>query len=145
MPSPQDPEARALEAGAPEARAPEPDYETLAKAVDDAAAAVAALTGAPRRAAGDLRTAIEAAHRAALVTIVRRLREDEAGRALLYELVDDPLIRLLFSLHGIIRPAPASVPAAPPAAPAFIPLAAVRHRDEPPAGRQEAGCSGCGA
>ncbi|WP_432989632.1 NifU family protein [Dactylosporangium sp. CA-233914] len=85
---------------------PELTFEELAKAVDDAAAAVAQLHGAPRKAADDLRTAIEAAHRAALVTIVRRLRTDETGRALLFELVDDPMVHLLFSLHGIIRPDP---------------------------------------
>jgi len=67
---------------------PEPSFEALARAVD-------------------------AAHRAGLVTIVRRLRADDAGRALLFELVDDPLIRMLFSLHGIIRTdAPAGVGAA---------------------------------
>ena len=84
----------------------EQGFETLAKAVDDASATVAGLDDAPRKAAEELRAAVEAAHKAALVTIVRRLRADEAGRAVLYELVDDPLIRLLFSLHGIIRPDP---------------------------------------
>lgn len=83
-----------------------PAFEDLAKAVDDAAAAVAELTGAPRKAADALRDAIEAAHKTALVTIVRRLREDEAGRAALFDLVDDPMVHLLFSLHGIIRPDP---------------------------------------
>ncbi len=120
---------------------PAPDFETLAKAVDDAAGAVAELSGAPRQAAEDLRAAIEAAHKAALVTIVRRLRADDAGRKLLYELAGDPLIRMLFSLHGIIRTAPpAGVGAAGEHAghrhdaprqqgPALIPLSAVRRRD----------------
>jgi hypothetical protein len=87
-------------------RPPEPSFEALAKAVDDAAAEVGALEGTPRKAAEELRAAIEAAHRAGLVTIVRTLRADEAGRALLFALVDDPLIRMLFSLHGIIRTGP---------------------------------------
>lgn len=82
------------------------DFEVLAKAVDDAAAAVAELPEPGRAAAQGLRAAIEAAHKAALVTIVRRLRDDEAGRAVLFELVDDPLIRMLFSLHGIIKTTP---------------------------------------
>jgi Fe-S cluster biogenesis protein NfuA/nitrite reductase/ring-hydroxylating ferredoxin subunit len=82
------------------------EFETLAKAVDEASAAVAELTGAPRTAADQLREAIEAAHKAALVTIVRRLRDSDLGRELLFELVDDPLIHMLFSLHGIIRPDP---------------------------------------
>ncbi|MBW8817884.1 MAG: NifU family protein [Streptomyces sp.] len=84
----------------------EPSFEQLALAVDDAAKAVAELTGAARQAADEMRSAVEAAHKAALVTIVRTLRDDEAGRALLFRLVDDPLIHLLFSLHGIIRPDP---------------------------------------
>jgi hypothetical protein len=107
----------------------EQDFETLARAVDDVAKAVAELSGPPRKAADELRAAIEAAHKAALVTIVRRLRDDDAGRALLYELVDDPLIRMLFSLHGIIRqdpPAAARTAHEPTAT--FIPLSTVRHR-----------------
>jgi len=93
--------------------AAEPSFESLAKAVDDAATEVAKLDEVPRKAAGELRAAVEDAHRAGLVTIVRRLRADDAGRALLYELVDDPLIRMLFSLHGIIRTdAPSGVGAA---------------------------------
>jgi hypothetical protein len=91
-------------------RAPEPSFEALAKAVDEAAAEVARLEGAPRKAAEELRAAIEAAHRVGLITIVRALRADDAGRELLFALVDDPLIRMLFSLHGIIRTdAPAGV------------------------------------
>ena len=81
----------------------EPSFEMLAKAVDAAADAVAKLDDAPREVADELRAAVEAAHKAGLVTIVRRLRAQDAGRALLFELVDDPLIRMLFSLHGIIR------------------------------------------
>jgi len=87
-------------------RPPESSFEALAKAVDDAAAEVAALEGTPRKAAEELRAAVESAHRAGLVTIVRTLRADDAGRALLFALVDDPLIRMLFSLHGIIRTYP---------------------------------------
>jgi len=91
----------------------ETPFEALAKAVDDAAAGIAELDETSRKAAEDLRAAIEAVHRAGLVTIVRRLRGDEAGKAVLYELVDDPLIRMLFLLHGIIRTdTPAGVGAA---------------------------------
>jgi hypothetical protein len=91
----------------------ETSFEALAKAVDDAAAGVAKLDDTSRESAEELRAAIEAVHKAGLTTIVRRLRGDDAGRALLYELVDDPLIRMLFSLHGIIRTdTPAGVGAA---------------------------------
>lgn len=84
----------------------EPGFETLARAVDDAVTAAAALDGQARKVADALRESIEAAHRAAFVTIVRTLRADDAGRVLLYQLVDDPLVHMLLSLHGIIRPDP---------------------------------------
>lgn len=84
----------------------EPAFEDLAHSVDEAARAVADLDGPARQAAQELRAAIEAAHRAALITIVRRLRAEPGGQEILFELVDDPLVRMLFSLHGIIRPDP---------------------------------------
>src|SRR5262249_34055807 len=34
----------------------------------------------------------------------RRMRQDERARELLFELVEDPIVYLLLSLHGIIRP-----------------------------------------
>ena len=37
---------------------------------------------------------------------MRRLREDENTRPVLFELVDDPVVHLLLSLHGIVRPDP---------------------------------------
>jgi len=126
----------------PIATAAEPSFESLAKAVDDAAAGVAKLDEVPRQAAGELRAAIEDAHRAGLVTIVRRLRADDAGRALLYELVDDPLIRMLFSLHGIIRTdTPAGVGAAGEHAAGGQP--GHEHAGHEHAGREQPGC-GCG-
>ncbi|MBX6387626.1 MAG: NifU family protein [Frankia sp.] len=89
--------------------APEPTIEELARAVDRAAAAVRELEPAAREAAEELRRAVEAAHRAGLVAIVRALRADERGRELLFELVDEPAVHLLLSLHGIIRPDPATL------------------------------------
>lgn len=81
-------------------------FERLATAVDEAARAVEELDPAAREAAQRLRSAVEDAHREALTTIVRRLRADEGGREALYELVDEPLVHMLFLLHGIIRPDP---------------------------------------
>ena len=83
-----------------------PTIEDLAKRVDDAVAALDDLDPAARAAAEELQGAIEAVHRAGLVTIVRRLREDESTRPALFELVDDPVVHLLLSLHGIVRPDP---------------------------------------
>jgi Fe-S cluster biogenesis protein NfuA/nitrite reductase/ring-hydroxylating ferredoxin subunit len=85
---------------------PEPSFEQLAGNVDEALKAANALDGQPRKVVEAVREALEATHRAALVTIVRRLKADDAGRAALYELVDDPLIHMLFLLHGIIRADP---------------------------------------
>ncbi|MHB1738475.1 MAG: NifU family protein [Actinomycetes bacterium] len=87
---------------------PAAGFERLAQAVDEAARAVAELEPSARQAAQSLREAIEAAHRVALTTIVRRLRADGTGRELLFELVDDPLVRMIFSLHGIIWADPAA-------------------------------------
>ena len=56
--------------------------------------------------AEELQDAVEAVHKAGLVTIVRRLREDEAARQVLFGLVDDPVVHLLLTLHGIVRPDP---------------------------------------
>ncbi|GAB3001324.1 NifU family protein [Mycobacterium bourgelatii] len=84
----------------------EPQLEELAKRVDDAVSALADLDPKSRAVAEELKAALEAVHRAGLVTIVRRMREDDAARAVLFELVDDPVVHLLLSLHEIIRPDP---------------------------------------
>jgi nitrite reductase/ring-hydroxylating ferredoxin subunit/Fe-S cluster biogenesis protein NfuA len=84
----------------------EPSFEELARRVDDAVKGIGALDAASRAVAEELKAAIEAVHRAGLVTIVRRMRADERSREVLFELVDDPVVRLLLSLHGIIRPDP---------------------------------------
>lgn len=84
----------------------EPGLEELAKRVDDAVAALADLDPKARAIAEELKSALEAVHRAGLVTIVRRMREDDGARAVLFELVDDPVVHLLLSLHEIIRPDP---------------------------------------
>lgn len=84
----------------------EPSFEELARRVDDAVAAMAGLDPEARAVAEELKAAVEAIHRAGLVTMVRRMRADDAARAALFELVDDPTVHLLLSLHGIVRPDP---------------------------------------
>lgn len=84
----------------------EPGFEELAQRVDDAVAALDGLDPAARKVAEELQAAVEAVHRAGLVNIVRRLRGDERARPVLFELVDDPVVHLLLSLHGIVRPDP---------------------------------------
>lgn len=84
----------------------EPTFEELAKRVDDAVGALAGLDPEARAVAEELKAAVEAIHRAGLVTMVRRMRADDAARAALFDLVDDPTVHLLLSLHGIVRPDP---------------------------------------
>lgn len=86
--------------------AAEPTFEELARRVDRAAEAVAALDGAAGEAARELRAAIEEIHRVGLRTIVRAMRERPDTREVLFTLVDDPVVHLLLSLHGIVRPDP---------------------------------------
>lgn len=78
----------------------------LAKRVDDAVAALDDLDPSARAVAEELQASIEAIHKAGLVSIVRRLRADDATREALFELVDDPVVHLLLTLHGIVRPDP---------------------------------------
>lgn len=84
----------------------EPTFEELAKRVDDAVSALENLEPDARKVAEELQSAIEAVHKAGLVTIVRRMREEEGARAALFALVDDPVVHALLSLHGILRPDP---------------------------------------
>jgi Fe-S cluster biogenesis protein NfuA/nitrite reductase/ring-hydroxylating ferredoxin subunit len=46
---------------------------------------------------------VEAFHKGGLTTIVRALKADPHGKAILLDLVDDPGVFALLSLHGIIR------------------------------------------
>ncbi|MGJ6125070.1 NifU family protein [Mycolicibacterium sp. Y3] len=84
----------------------EPEFEKLAKRVDDAMRALAGLDPMARAIAEEVKASVEAIHRAGLVSIVRRLKADEATRAALFELVDDPVVHLLLSIHEIVRPDP---------------------------------------
>ncbi len=85
---------------------PDTAFEELAGRVDAAVAALDDLDPAARKVAEELKAAVEAVHRAGLVTIVRAMRADDGARAVLFDLVDDPAVHLLLSLHGIIRPDP---------------------------------------
>jgi Fe-S cluster biogenesis protein NfuA/nitrite reductase/ring-hydroxylating ferredoxin subunit len=83
-----------------------PTFEELAKRVDDAVSALEELDPEARKVADELQSAIEAVHKAGLVTIVRRMRENDGAREVLFSLVDDPVVHTLLSLHGILRPDP---------------------------------------
>lgn len=85
------------------------EVEDLAGELDAARDRVAALPPEARRAAEAMVEALDDAHRAALVHLVRGLRGDERGRELLFELVDDPAIRMVLLMHRIIRPDPTTL------------------------------------
>ncbi|MEL6890633.1 MAG: NifU family protein [Actinomycetota bacterium] len=84
------------------------EFERLAACVDTARAELEDLDDDAARVAADLADSVEAFHRPALVSIVRTLRDDPRGKELLFQLVDDPHVRAVFALHGIIRADPAT-------------------------------------
>lgn len=81
-------------------------FDRLAAAVDDAATAAEALDGDAKATARALADAIEAFHKPALVYIVQTLKADPRGKELLFDLVDEPSVRALFAMHGIIKADP---------------------------------------
>jgi Fe-S cluster biogenesis protein NfuA/nitrite reductase/ring-hydroxylating ferredoxin subunit len=82
---------------------PPTELDDLAARVDAAVAAVQKLDPPARAAALDLKRTIEAFHKAGLTRIIQRLKADPQGKELLFELVDEPLIYALLSMHGIVR------------------------------------------
>jgi len=132
--------------------ASEQGLQDIAEQVDRAIAAAERLEPEARAAAGALRAALEQFHKVGLTTIVARLKADPRGKQLLFDLVDEPEVRALLSLHGLIRASATSdavptppLPAAPPPpkpAPisAVIPLSALKARGSAtPAPRVEQG------
>ena len=85
----------------------ERSLEEVAGAVDAALERARTLDAHGQDVLADVRTSLDELHRRALVTVVRRLRDDPRGKELLFELVDDPLVHMVLSLHGIVRPDPA--------------------------------------
>lgn len=82
------------------------EFEAAAAAVDAAVARLGELDGDSRAAGQAVKVAIEGFHRPGLVHIVQTLKADPAGKQLLFDLVDDPAVRALFVLHGIIKTDP---------------------------------------
>lgn len=80
-------------------------FEGRARRIDRARDAVERLTDREARdAADELGAAITDLHAGVLRTIVTRLRADDRGRELLYELVDDPEVYAAFTKAGIVKP-----------------------------------------
>ncbi|MDP2712123.1 MAG: NifU family protein [Solirubrobacteraceae bacterium] len=98
-PAPAPAPAKGAQAPAPDAV----DLERLATELDAARARAEELDPRPREILDDSLDALNALHRAGLTTIVRALRADPRGKELLFELVDDPSVRMVLLMHGIIR------------------------------------------
>jgi nitrite reductase/ring-hydroxylating ferredoxin subunit/Fe-S cluster biogenesis protein NfuA len=79
------------------------ELERLAGKVDAAVAEVRGLPEDARRRALALKSAVEEVHKIGLTTIVRALKADPRGKEILFDLVDDPAVRMLFAMHGLIR------------------------------------------
>ena len=98
---PPAPAAPAADPSAPAAL----DLEKVAAALDGALARKAELDPLPRQVLDETLESLNAIHRAGLTAIVRALRADPRGKELLFELVDDAAVRMILSMHGIIRAA----------------------------------------
>lgn len=94
-----------------ESIAPADELEAIATRVDEALAAIETLEPEVRAKPLAVKLAIEEFHRAGLTAIVTKLKGDPRGKELLFELVDDPAVRAILTLHGIVRALPAEEPA----------------------------------
>lgn len=115
------------------------EFQQFAAEVDRAIAAADGLAPEARAAALQLKSALERFHKVGLSLIVSRLRGDARGKELLFELVDEPQVRALLSLHGLIRTPPgepeqaraAPAPAPPVPSSPLIPLGSLKRRQSP--------------
>lgn len=82
------------------------ELEALAARLDEAMSRIESADPESKKVTTDAVDALNALHKQGLITIVRRLREDPRGKELLFELVDDEVVHMLLSMHGIIRPDP---------------------------------------
>jgi Fe-S cluster biogenesis protein NfuA/nitrite reductase/ring-hydroxylating ferredoxin subunit len=80
------------------------DLQDLAKRVDSAVEAVQDLKGEARDKALAMKAAIEEFHKSALTLVIHLLKADPRGKELLFEMVDQPEIYAMLSMHALIRP-----------------------------------------
>lgn len=79
------------------------EFEKLAEAVDVAIKEMEKLEPEAKKKARQVKQAVEDFHKPGLTAIVKALKSDPRGKELLFELVDDPSVKALFALHGLIR------------------------------------------
>lgn len=80
--------------------------EDVARTLDEATSRIAELEPTSRQVVTDSLDSLNVLHKAGLTTIVRRLKDDPRGKELLFELVDEPDVRMILAMHGIIRADP---------------------------------------
>lgn len=120
--------------------------ESAAARLDAAVADIGRLPAESRAVAEEFALSLDALSKEGLTAIVRTLKADPRGKELLFELVDEPSVRMLLGMHGIIRmPDPAATPEATAPAPhtaprkvAFVSLEAMLR------GPRETTVSACG-
>jgi Fe-S cluster biogenesis protein NfuA/nitrite reductase/ring-hydroxylating ferredoxin subunit len=79
------------------------DLQQLAEKVDHAIAEVRTLDDASQVKAMAMKSAIEEFHKLGLRRIVQTLKSDPRGKELLFELVEDPGVYALLSMHSLVR------------------------------------------
>lgn len=82
------------------------EIEDTARALDEAQSRIVDLDPAARAAVDEVIDALNALHKQGLTTVVRALKNDPRGKELLFDLVDEPDVRMILAMHGIIRPDP---------------------------------------
>lgn len=95
-------------ASAPETSEADP-IEALAGRLDAAMSRVAELDAPGRELVDELLASLNDLHKQGLTTVVRTLKDDPRGKELLFDLVDDPAVRMVLGMHGIIRPDPVTL------------------------------------
>ncbi|MFC7752490.1 NifU family protein [Tsukamurella soli] len=82
------------------------ELESLAERLDTAMSDADGLAADARAVFDAAVESLGALHKQGLTTIIRTLRADARGKELLFALVDDPTVRMLFAMHGLIRQPP---------------------------------------
>lgn len=80
--------------------------ENFARVLDEATRKISDLDPLSRQILTDALDSLNALHKAGLTAIVRNLKADARGKELLFALVDEPEVRMILAMHGIIRPDP---------------------------------------
>ena len=79
-------------------------FERIAHEVDAALEQCRVLDDDGRKASMRLKKALEGFQKHVLTQVIRGLKDDPAGKALLIGLLDDPSVFSAFTMHGLLKP-----------------------------------------